>query len=746
MWAVVDELRKKEPTSDEDDINLPLERDELSRLRYRLDPDSRYGPRFGRGLKLYRGLLPSNILPQFDALMKRMKPELFKSHSALAKALKEISTILKVRGEGILWRFTEGIDRLGGYINKPNEELDEELRHWFSKKEKPEWFMKDFREASHIVVRKMSQNREVEYIAPIDYVRNIENWITSGSTSEKVGTIDGIKIPKTKTMLGYFAKTKRIYSLLHNWAPARHKGLPKRELSKVRAIVSSDMSTYLKMDYVAHWIEEDCRGSDTSPMFMGRNQQEDMWFNLSKRLPEVTFPLDQGNFDQNISDEMIIQIYRAWQKYYVPKYPFLYEWFEKIIYAMKHGIVTLTDGTEIPWESGMPSGIRDTTRNDTTINYTQLMACMLAMKRLGFHGFIKKILTMGDDDDIRVKDKQTADFILNYYNEAGFEANPAKMFISETNSIKKSRDDFLRINIFWDQCVGPPARGINAVFWADPSNRTLPRGLERVESTVSSWRLLASRGCDLLKTKKHMKKDLQGMLDLGKKKIERLLKTPRSQGGLGMFPSFNMQKIERLYFEVERTADFMIDAPEYLTRFWDRKKRVWASALGDWGTPLTKTTAYTKTERNNMLTIVNYSIGPEGLGLVPTWNRDVPTLNRELYIRDLIKKEKETGIDHIKQFILRKSEYDIIKKRARRSVFLDWLFGNIDYKHGVIWGVGHDTVDMANRNIARRIWGSLVRRGNANRTKLKQSYLFYEQLSIDRTVRFMNANNWRKSD
>jgi hypothetical protein len=657
-----------------------------------------------------------------------------------------VGSSYKVIGEGKLWQYLEGIDRLGGYMNVKNDKFNEEVEHWVRKQEKPKWFMDDFKKALKRLIPMLSQNRSIEYISPKEYLSNVENWITPGSTRIKLGEYEGLKIPRTKTMLGHFGNQAELYSLMQSATPSVGLAIPKRETSKIRPVIASDIGTYFKMDYVFKYIEEDIAGSELSTLFMSRKQQLSMWFYLSKRLPEVTFPLDQGNFDQNISADMIIAVLNALRDFYVPRFPFLARWFGLIVHAIKTGYVKTLDEIKFLWQGGVLSGWRITAILDTIINLAQLIACMIRMGEQDIQGAITLLVAQGDDDEIRLDRAGTADYILNYYNEAGFEANPTKMFVSDTKYRSKSRDDFLRINIFWDRCIGPPARGINSVLWADPSKRMLPRGLDRVQSTIASWQLLASRGCDLDKVKKYMVKDLKGLLDWSEAKVMDLLETPKSVGGMGVFPDFNRKRWLSLDYEIEHTLDKRVSVPEYLRKFWRRDKKIWISELGDWGKPLTTTIAREKYTDANYSSMTNYSMKGGGVDLVPRWKKTVPTLHREQFLSDLLKEEKITGIDQIRYLIDNVGDYDYVRKQARKSVFIEWLYGKIDYKSGSIWGIGQDTVDLANLDTARRIWGSLLRRGNANMFHLKRSYWFYEEWTIRNTLSWMNHFMWRKSD
>jgi hypothetical protein len=730
----------QKPTDKRDYIFSELTKDEDARLRFHPNLAPEYGPRWGRGLGLYRTTLPLVARQTYEHVINLVKPEEFQSSSALVKAFKEVVNYYRVEANIPYWNYLEGLERCGGYQDTKGSEFDQDVREWVSEKPKPPWFMRRFKESLKTVISRMSQGRNVEYISPIDWVIKAEEWITSGSIDVKLGEYAGMKIPKTKTAAAFVLTKRQLYNLLEQWKSGYNKAVPKRELSKVRAIIAGDFSTYLKMAYISHWIEEDMRGSELSTLTMNTEQTLQMWYKLSKSLPELRFPLDQGSFDQNISAEMIIETIKALRDFYVVREPTLGIWFKKVLYAVRHGQIELDNGSVIPWEGGVLSGWRWTALLDTIINLAQVESARDEyIDRYGVDP-LEQVIAQGDDDQMTIRSYSFIDFILKYYEQAGFEVNPNKMYIAT------ERDDFLRKTILKDSVSGPPARAVNALIWADPSKRIFDRGMDRIESTVNNWMTLIGRGNNTQAAWDLMLLDIHNFTNIPIGALKKLLKTPKTLGGLGVLDPGNSNDFLSLTVTTERKVFKKIKAPPYLNEYWRKDIYFYIDEMGDWGIPIFD---YRNELEKVVDTIIDYEPLKEKiyvqmalsdpLPLTPRWKTEVPTFALDKVIVEKWKEDEDSVRDLIEDL----SVYNIVLKKARRSVFLDWLSGKLEYKPPIVVGVGQELVSVVFQKLAQAAWGRLLRRGNVNRFDLRKSYTFVEIMTRLMVNDIVEQYTWR---
>jgi hypothetical protein len=734
----VKKLRSELPKNSNDDIQAPLTKDELSRLRFHKNYLPQLGERWGRGIGLYREALPSKPRNMFlNYLKTEIRPEEFKSSYALMTALKTMGNYYK--GNAIPgWEYVEGAERLGGYMNLPEDDsFNEEVRHWVSHKPKPKFFEDDYKKAVREIIDELSQQRDVEYISPKDWVETRENWMTPGSIDLKLGEYEGRKIPKTKTAAAYFLTDRQLRDLLYKEGPGLNKAVPKRELSKVRAIIAGDFPTYLKMGYLSHWIEEDMRGSDLMTLTMNSDQLMNMWYELSKTLPQLAMPLDQSNFDQNLSAWMVIETILALKEYYAVRFPFLSKWFDKLLYSIKHALIKLPDGELLKWEGGVLSGWRWTSLITSIINLAQVRSASNRWQSLGNTDPILRVVAQGDDDEIRLNSRTFVDFMLNYYNISGFEANPSKIFVDT------ERDDFLRRIIKENSVIGPPARAVNSIIWANPSNRTFERGLDRINMTINSWATLYSRGADSQNTIQMMKLDLRRMTKLTAAEINNLLHTPKSVGGMGVFASDPQLPWMDVKYEKTILDDMVVPAPQYLTRFWGVEKDVEPEAVGQWNIKFYQNVAEAREiEKMSAWYISTYNLSIVRQSIYPSWDETVPRLNLDLYIVDLWKENP----DKVRSLVVDKGEYDLVFAKCRRSVFLDWLRGDVGFKAPNILNISPDFVNYVYQRIRNQVFRSLLlKRYQIGRKHIRRAALYVERCTREETTELVNKLAWKIS-
>jgi hypothetical protein len=378
--------------------------------------------------------------------------------------------------------------------------------------------------------------------------------------------------------------------------------------------------------------------------------------------------------------------------------------------------------------AGVLSGWRGTAWIDTTINEAQVEVALELYMEQGFANPLELLIAQGDDDEIRLKTKHAANFILNVYNQAGFEVNPNKMYISTV------RDDFLRKTITYDKVSGPPARAVNAIIWADPSSRDYERGMDRIHSTVNSWAMLSGRGCNTKATYHMMVEDLVNLTKYPRAVVEGLLRTPKTLGGLG-WHKISLGEGYSLKFDLVKEQELKIPTPEYISQFWHESVQFEAEEVGNWHMIF-----------NNLVSSISkVEIVPrvwmrmtEPISLGPQWNDEVPLFG----LKKVIAKEYKRNRDWVYSIVKDKATFLYVEARCRRSVFLNWLEADLDFKTPVVARYGPEMMTVISKDVFERVWGGLLSRGRVNRKALENGRLFGEWEVRNRLYKYERIHNW----
>jgi hypothetical protein len=168
--------------------------------------------------------------------------------------------------------------------------------------------------------------------------------------------------------------------------------------------------------------------------------------------------------------------------------------------------------------------------------------------------------------------------------------------------------------------------------------------------------------------------------------------------------------------------------------------------MGDWGIPIFD---YRNELEKVVDTIIDYEPLKEKiyvqmalsdpLPLTPRWKTEVPTFALDKVIVEKWKEDEDSVRDLIEDL----SVYNIVLKKARRSVFLDWLSGKLEYKPPIVVGVGQELVSVVFQKLAQAAWGRLLQRGNVNRFDLRKSYTFVEIMTRLMVNDIVEQYTWR---
>lgn len=495
---------------------------------------SKLGPVWSKVFSFYFSVIPVDVRRRIHGLLTRLRIDLFRDDKSLRTALSSLSTIAKKVGPGFCedWKYFVSLDTMGGFLDV--EDIGEtsilpQVREWVGvRREKDSEFLVLFEQG----VRDFFTLNEtsVEALSPKAWSSKPWLWGGSGSSSLRFKYQVDHKTVTSRTKWGpaLMEDPKMVASILvGDVLPfSTNKAVAKREQTKVRAVVSSDDATYLRMSYVSSWLEAKLRGNARSPLFLSGSRLENFWrgwMTYSRMQTCVKMPLDQSHFDWQASKSMIRIVLKA-------VYDVVPHVMKKTVAVLmrtltesRTSVDVLVDGTQVkvPILSGLISGWRWTALIGTCINWAESYA--VRRKCIQLYGYDPTLFVaaQGDDDVMVCRDWVSAMRVYRAYKDWGFDLNPKKFFLS-TN-----RDEFLRLITDGHSIVGYPARGVGSVLW-----RKLGRMVRlRTVEASNAWYTLMKRGLNVFD---HWVSDMCGMNDISRDVALGYLYTPASMGGYGL--------------------------------------------------------------------------------------------------------------------------------------------------------------------------------------------------------------------
>jgi len=564
--------------SGDDELDGDLSDEAMARRRYRFEltsPWDRLGAYWGRGMQLAFDLLPDRIQPEVMDILRSIRVWEMPSGSSLRKILKELTNVAKKHGalafpwfKGADWKYLINWDNLGDFATLTNwEDAKNELSEWATgyKEHKAhgplgyteEQFLVYFREGvRRFLALGEGVDRANENAVSINEFAALPTlWMTSGSTSrrstahyvDRNGNVKRVRKNKNESAMEMSAqeverilRTRDVSNLT-----ASYKAIPKRELGKVRWVISAPLEMHLRQTYVANWLDDAMSGHPFTPLYMSRSQILDMWDRLEVAVRDIMvakIPIDQAHFDWQQTKEMIgvaLEEIDRYMRVHLP--PALVDDYAHVMEGMMVELVSTTGSikldqtlfkeasgdVEIPVEKGVMSGWRLTSLLDTMMNMGELHAAQENVLAQGGVETVIQAFGQGDDDDVLSPSYGTAAALAISYEQMNFEVNPAKFFISI------ERDEFLRQVIVPGDISGYMIRGVPAVVTRNPISRDPPAGVLRLRQQTSQWNMLLSRGADPDRVRHHAVNDIASGNGLSHEEATRILATPVALGGAG---------------------------------------------------------------------------------------------------------------------------------------------------------------------------------------------------------------------
>jgi hypothetical protein len=472
----------------------------------------------------------------------------FKSESLFSEALKSVSDHAKKYGPRFSqnWKYYVDWHLLTDF--KPElkiEDFEEDIRDWVTGDVvhevdgSEEKFLALFRRGVKRALRsgvRVVDRSELHTVR--EWSEEPTNWATSGSTSrDRVSVLvegGGVrKVRKNKWGSAANMSTDDVVSAVHLLRKQENTAIQKRERGKVRAVISGDLETYLKMSYVSHWLDKRLEGSELSTLWMGSKRMDELWTEMSEATERrsVHIPIDQTQFDHNVNLSMIMVMLDEISQFAAEDVDDLdvraeiLGVMEKIKYSLDGGTV-LVGSKRFDVTKGVMSGWRWTALLDTLANIGEFEAAAEVVRVKYGTPSVLRMVAQGDDDLLEVGRWCEAVGFWKAYVDMNFLINASKFWIEE------DRDEFLRQVAEPGSVSGYPIRAAGSIVWRNPTSQNPRQGELRIREQVHNWNLYLSRNGTPHKTE-HMIEDIRRANDISKESVERILHTPASQGGGG---------------------------------------------------------------------------------------------------------------------------------------------------------------------------------------------------------------------
>lgn len=419
--------------------------------------------------------------------------------------VKKLSEYMKKKGTAVekKWRYLVDLHRLNDYLPYAEEgDFIETIEDWVNRKvlhtwngDEEKWYH-IFREECRQVLRRSGVSPD-DVPTVDEFIENGDIWCTSGSgfepEVEKLRLYDKSKqeeleVKKNKWSCRWNMSKYKTKKLMFKKRVQICKAVQKSEPGKVRAVISSDLSLYLKMSYVSLWLDKYFAGRTDSTLWMSKLDKFLLW---QKMAFDGTWrmPLDQSEFDKNVTQRQVLimleELKYLMEDLRAPEV--LIELMDEIIFALSGGYVVV-GGKKIPITNGILSGWRWTAFLDTLVNLIEVaMAIRWVQENSNIVVKILDLCAQGDDDWFKFKDRRSAIAVWLGYESFNLQVNPGKFFLDTV------RDEFLRRVMDNKIVTGYPARSISGLCFRNPLSERESVGMSLIRNNFSRWKLLAER-------------------------------------------------------------------------------------------------------------------------------------------------------------------------------------------------------------------------------------------------------------
>lgn len=420
---------------------------------------------------------------------------------------KELSEYAKKGGFSVSehWRCLVDIHKLGDFLEYvPDEQFIEDIKYWVNKDRIHTWFgdkdkfEKKFEESLTEICFEGGVSPARDYSID-EFILNSDMWATSGSGYEpevgKLSVLDTrlneeIQVKKNKWSVRWLEDSYSLKKLMFRKRKQLCKAVQKSETGKVRAVIGSDMSLYLKMTYISLFLDQIFSKRKDTTLYMTKRDRLDFW---QKFAHDGTYrmPLDQSEFDMGVNSSMIKSVMKVLKKvllhfYHGDHKEQVIEIMDLITYAVDGGVVVIA-GQKIPITNGVLSGWRWTAMIDTLVNLAQVRTAVKMCKEFGHDLKIVDLCAQGDDDWLKLKTYRDCVLLWLCYEVFEFQVNPGKFFVDQ------NRDEFLRRVYEKGTITGYPARSVTSIMFRNPLASRESQGQSKIREGCTRWKLFSER-------------------------------------------------------------------------------------------------------------------------------------------------------------------------------------------------------------------------------------------------------------
>ncbi|QXJ19454.1 RNA-dependent RNA polymerase [Common carp toti-like virus 1] len=350
------------------------------------------------------------------------------------------------------------------------------------------------------------------------YLQMRDVW--ARGTSGFIGS--DMRLGSTKTEIGVNASDEQVLKVSEQ--PIQNRPFIKPEPGKARPVVNSNMSCYLKMDYIWINIESVLRKAfgDKLTMFDSAEDKMKLWIDMAKdsmNWDTIKVPLDYSRFDSTIAKNLILRTLNL----LLEMTDLSEEWKQDFLTDFNNQTVDIPGFGKVLWKNSVLSGWRFTALLDSLINLAILQASGALRSGMG-------VKVQGDDVKIAFTDIRHAEDVITNINDFGFEINPGKVFSS------RKRDEYLRMVSEGDVTSGYLIRALPKIIFNSPQEDLGVEWDKKFSGLVDKWTRVESRGGNVNRCRYWMLRDLCGSSGWSKEEVKLWLHTPRTVGGAGIVP------------------------------------------------------------------------------------------------------------------------------------------------------------------------------------------------------------------
>lgn len=633
--------------------------------------------------------------------------------------LKDLSMLYK-KNQTLLsndWIFFVETERLSDYVPAPNhDEILTQVKDWVSEPARHSLRDVDFLELYRMGCKKFfstGYNAQTERKITVDkFLSDPMYWATPGSSDAEITKFMNrkdrrlYKTRKSKWSTAFTINKQRLYALFFDNKPQRLTAAPKREPAKARMIISGDMPNYLRMGYVAYWMESVLHSHPNTTLFYNAEQMLDMWTQMIdntcavKGKKKVQVTLDESEFDRQVNTDMLRIKCEEVRNFITTHAPFeiinslLNAWDMTMKSIIDNGTVVIKVGGRISTvhiHNGILSGWRLTAFFDTLSNIAKIHAFRwVTVHRTGtllsdLFDPIDDFTSQGDDIRSRSPTYLHAEIFTALYAEAGFKVHPGKFFVSPIS------DEFLRkVAQNGKELVGYPARGVAALLFRNPISKDPPAGADRIKEMANDWLQVMRRVRNTgPKVWSQMVRDIAKGNNISKKVVEDVLHTPSNLGGLGVYPIIH-KRVEIIKHKTE--YDIKVDKPPLVDGLTTHKElqdiivNQWSKGI-DWGkhAPAT-TTPFTIKITDEILPNMKITYDPSPIQIVRPSTLFIPRTRDDLTPsvafawKESAKRMNRTQLrESMSEWLDGESQATLVKLLSNSSLYVirEWINGDM---------------------------------------------------------------------